>query len=170
MPRLLPDRFAVECIREFDRAATERYTDAIWLADADRRTGVIYLFGYVVEMVLKSGFLRLVGHTDEDPITTGMLWDYAGTRPTSTARSLGLPGATNLHDLAAWAELIVAVRQRRGRDYADPGFAALLVTTVRTVHDRWTEALRYHRNVAYSHEGTRVRLACHWVVSNRRVI
>src|SRR5436309_1473478 len=105
MPRLLPDRFATECIREFEFAADARYADAIRLADGDRRAGAIYIFGYVVEMVLKVAFLRLVGHGDEDPITTSTLRGYVGQSPTSTARSLGLAGSANLHDLTSWVNL-----------------------------------------------------------------
>ena len=36
MPLLLPSRFETECIREYELAATERYLDAIQLADSGR--------------------------------------------------------------------------------------------------------------------------------------
>jgi hypothetical protein len=170
MPRLLPDRFAPECIREFDFAADERYADAIHLADGNRRTGAIYLFGYVVEMLLKAAFLRLAGHADDDTISAKTLWSYAGQHPTTTARALGLPGAANLHDLSAWADLIVAYRASRALVYPDSNFAAVLLVNIAAVSVRWTEVIRYHKNVAYEHELNRVRTSCAWVLAHRRAI
>lgn len=170
MPRLLPDRLATDCIQEYEHGAIERYTDVGRLADTGRRTGAIYLYGYVVEMFLKAAFLRLAGHADEDPIGIATLRGYVGDRPTSTARSLGLPGTANLHDLMAWTDLIVAYRAARGLVYPEVNFAAVLTTNVRTVAQRWTEVLRYHKNVAYLHELNAVRTACSWVVNNRHAI
>jgi hypothetical protein len=167
MPRLLPERFRVECIREFDLAADERHADAIRLAESGRRTGAIYLFGYVAEMLLKSAYLRLAGHYPDDPITPAILWGYVGTRPASTARALGLPGTTNLHDLGAWAALIVAHRSARPPGYPDPRFAAALTANVRVLDGRWTEVIRYHGNLAYQHELNCIRTSCGWLLANR---
>lgn len=170
MPQLLPVRFASECIREFELAAEERYVDALQLADSGRRTGAIYLFGYVVEMELKAGFLRLAGHADDDPISIQTLWNYSGPRANTMARSLGLAGAKNLHDVEAWAELIVAYRSSRNRVYSERRFAARLLANVRAIAERWTEALRYHKNVAFAHELNAVRTACSWIVTHRKSI
>jgi len=168
MPRFLPDRFAVECVREFERAADERHADATRLADAGRRTGAIYLYGYVVEVLLKAAFLRLAGHADDEPISIGVLWGYVGQKPTSMARSFGLPGAKNLHDLVAWAELLVAYRASRpALVYPDSWFGKVLARNVLVVSQRWTEGLRYHKNVAYEHELVAVRTACKWLFDCR---
>jgi hypothetical protein len=170
VPRLLPARFRVECISEFALAADARYAEAVRLADHGHRTGAIYLFGYVVEMHLKIAFLRLVGHADDVHIPIATLWNYVGQRTTTVARSLGLPGATNLHDLTAWAQLIVAYRAHHGPAYANADFAGALVANVTEVGARWSETLRYHGNVAYAHELDRVRTSCVWVSSNSETI
>ncbi len=170
MPQLLPTRFATECIREFELAATERYLDAIQLADSNRRTGAIYLFGYVVEMLLKVGFLRLAGYADDDPVSPQDLRQHVGTNPTSTARSLGLPGSKNLHDLSAWSDLIIAYRSSRNRPYNDNRFAAKLHLNVSVIAHRWTEAIRYHKNYAYVQELTAVRVSSAWILRIREKI
>ncbi len=167
MPRLIRDRFAVECIQEFDRAATERYADAGALARAGRRTGAIYLYGYVVEMLLKAAYFRLIHHGDNTPIGVGDMRLATGVNPASTARSLGLDGTQNLHDLTTWGELIVAYRNRNGLLYTGAGFARFLTVNVAIVRGRWTETIRYHKNIAYRHELDRVTQACDWIVEHR---
>lgn len=170
MPRLLPDRFATECTREFDLAADERYADAVRLAGSGRRTGAIYLFGYVVEMLLKASYFRLVRFGETQVIGWGDLSAAVGTGPASQSRLLGLAGSRNFHDLTAWASLIVAYRLRHGPVYPGRRFAATLTDHVRAVHARWTEVIRYHKNVAYDHELARVRTATEWVVWHRAEI
>ena len=170
MPRLLPDRFAPECIREFERAATERYADAGRLADGDRRTGAIYLYGYVVEMLLKAAYFRLIGYGDADPIDFVAMRNAVGESPASMASSLGLTGTRNLHDISAWSALIVAFRASRLLLYPDPEFEATLTAHVAVVHDRWSETIRYHKNVAYRHELDRVGAACEWVMRFRATV
>lgn len=167
MPRLLPNRFAVECIREFDRAATERHADASALIAAGRRTAAVYLSGYVAEMLLKAAYFRLVGFGEADRIDFVALRAAVGEAPASTARSLGLPGTRNLHDLAAWANLIVTYRATRGPVYAEGGFGLTLTAQVTAIRQRWSETVRYHKNVAYQHELDRVTAACGWLVSRR---
>ncbi len=167
MPRLLPVRFATECIREFDLAATERYRDAAALSLGERRAGAVYLYGYVVEMLLKAAYFRALRYADTAPISLTDLRTAAGDNPGSTARTLGLAGTRNLHDIGAWAELLVAFRTTRGPVYPDVGFGALLLNRVTVVRQRWAETIRYHKNTAYQHELERVEYACRWVVDHR---
>ena len=170
MPRLLPDRFVTECVREFDLAASERNADAAALAAAGRRTAAIYLYGYVAEMLLKAAYFRLIRYGDADPIDIVALRSAVGENPASMSRSLGLPGTRNLHDLSAWANLIVAYRTSRTLVYADTTLAATLIEHVAMIHDRWTETIRYHKNTAYQHELVRVAGACDWLTNHRYTI
>ena len=167
MPRLLPARFAAECIREFDRAADERYVDAEALAAVGRRTGAIYLHGYVVEMLLKAAYFRMLRFTDTQVIALSDLSAAVGTSAGSQARLLGLPGTRNYHNLGAWVELIITYRNRSGMPYAELGFAGELADRVDTVHARWTEVIRYHKNTAYAHELRQVRDASAWIMTHR---
>lgn len=170
MPRSLLRRLQPECIREFELAADERFRDATCLIGGDRRTAAIYLFGYVVEMILKARYFRLIGLGDFDAISISTLRQHVGDSPASTARSLGLQGARNLHNLLAWVELIVAYRGDRGISYRDPGFGDMLYSNVIAIHRLWSESLRYHRNIAYPHELGRARVACEWILGNRDAI
>ncbi|MCI0701842.1 MAG: hypothetical protein L0241_12230 [Planctomycetia bacterium] len=170
MPRLLPERFATECIREFDLAATERYADAAAIVTARRRTAAIYLYGYVVEMLLKAAYFRLVGYGDADPIDVVALRAAVGESSASMSRTLGLPGTRNFHDLSAWVNLIVAYRASRSLVYAEAGFGMTLTAQVTVIDDRWTETIRYHKNTAYQHELDRVAGSCEWLVNHRYTI
>jgi hypothetical protein len=167
MPRLLPTRFATECIHEFDLAATERYRDAVALSLAGRRTGAIHLYGYVVEMLLKAAYFRVLRFGDTTPVDLPAMRAAVGDNPASVARTLGLAGTRNLHDIGAWAELLVAFRTTHGPVYPDVRFGVVLIDRVGVVRERWSETIRYHKNTAYEHELERVESACRWLVDHR---
>lgn len=84
-------------------------------------------------MLLKAAYFRLVGFGEADRIDVVALRAAVGEAPASTARSLGLPGTRNLHDLAAWANLIVTYRATRGPVYAEGGFGLTLTAQVTAI-------------------------------------
>ncbi len=68
------------------------------------------------------------------------------------------------HNVRAWAELLVAERAATpGRAYA-PAVAQQVQTCGQRIGQLWNESLRYHNNLAYQHEVTRVRLATEWLL------
>src|SRR4051794_34591043 len=110
MPRRLPDRFQDDSILEFRAAARQRSLDAIALQAAGRRTGAIYLWGYVAEMILKAAFFDVSGFRETQSITKNDLRDGLGTLP-------GFGRNRPLHHLGLWAEALVTLRA------ATPGLA-----------------------------------------------
>jgi len=162
MPIPLLDRCQPDSTREFRAAATQRATDAQRLLGAERRTAAIYLWGYVVEMTLKAAYFNVIGFPDNRPITRHDLLLAARSAP-----ALGVAWPGNLHDIRAWAELIVATRAARpGLAYATPGFGNTVVIVARRVNLLWRETLRYHKNVAYRYEVNLVRTATNWLLTN----
>jgi len=170
MPKLLPERFATECINEFELAALERFADANQLVRSGRRTGAIYVYGYVVEMLLKSAYFRILGSSDMQVLTIADLRLAIGETPASMANQLGSRTARNFHDLLAWMELILAYRKANLIPHADTRFTELLRVHVEATASLWSESMRYHKNTAYPHEVGRVRESCEWVVENRDLL
>jgi hypothetical protein len=162
VPKRLRDRWQPECIREFRAAAFQRFHDGLALAGRGRRTGAIYLWGYTAEMVLKAPYFSLF-LADTDPITwAGHLLPAINRGRTVHLIAWLVQGQG--HNVRAWAELQVAERAAMpGRAYIASDARQIQVCGQR-IGLLWGEALRYHKNVAYPHEVTQVRLAAEWLL------
>lgn len=162
MPKLLPERCTPDSVREFRLAAERRYLDGIALAAADRRTAAIYLWGYAAEMTLKAAYFSAVGF----PLNQSITMQHFRFAQTNAAR-LGVPWQGNLHNLEAWASLLVSTRgQVPGLQYAIHGFGAAVIARVLTLGRLWRETLRYSKNTAYLHEVEQVREAAEWFLAH----
>jgi hypothetical protein len=162
MPLSLLDRCRPDSIQEFRAAARHRSSDAQALASNNRRTAAIYLWGYAAEMTLKAAYFRAIGFDDIRPIAPS---DLRAAR--NSANSLGIAWPGNLHDIRAWAELVVVTRASLpGMVYATPGFGNQIVSAARQLGSLWRETLRYHKNIAYPHEVQRARRASLWFLEN----
>jgi hypothetical protein len=151
-----------DSIQEYRRAASERFRDAVALALRGRRTGAVYLWGYVAEMTLKAAFFEVIGFPSNLRISAA---DLKGAK--AKAKSLGVLWAGNYHDLSAWAQALVSTRATTpGKAYPQAGFANRILGEVRSLHLLWGETLRYHKNIAYLHEVWRARLAAEWLLAN----
>ena len=163
MPIALRDRLRPDSIAEFRRAAAERFLDGEAAAAAARRTAAIYLWGYAAEMTIKAAYFSLIGHRAAQTITRQDL-DGAKAIAIKTHKvSWSHPG--NLHNVAAWAELLVTVRSLSPQSsYSSPAFGPEVQNCCRTVSKLWSEQLRYHKNVAYRHEVHRMRATVVWLL------
>jgi hypothetical protein len=158
MPRRLPDRFQPDSILKFRAAAQQRSLDAIALEAAGRRTGAIYLWGYVAEMILKAAFFDLSGFSGTQVITRSDLQAGLGTLP-------GIGRNPPLHHLGLWAQALVSLRASTpGLAYPDPAFGSQVTAKAQSLYGLWRETIRYHKNIAYLHEMARVREAGEWLL------
>lgn len=160
MPLRLPNRCGPDCIAGFRAAAVQRYRDACRLADGERRTGAVYLWGYSIEMLLKAAFFRAFGYDDHRPITTADLRAAIQLAP-----SVGYtwPAGGNLHHLPAWGQLLVRVRSHLpSAAYSTRQFPGRILTRTVQAYQVWREMLRYHENRAYEHEVRTVRASAEW--------
>jgi hypothetical protein len=163
VPKRLPDRWSPECIAEFRAAAWQRYLDALRLAEAERKTGAIYLWGYSAEMLLKAAYFSVLGFARTATIDFTHLNSAISRGRMVFAIPWPRPGAG--HNIRAWAELLVRERIALGVAYPNP-FALDLQQHGARISRLWTESLRYHKNVAYKHEVKRVRDAVDWLLVN----
>jgi hypothetical protein len=167
MPKRLPDRWRTECIREFRASAQERFDDALALAAAGRRTGAIYLWGYSAEMTLKAAYFSLT-LADTDPITLkGHIFPAI-----NRGKTLGIawPPLGAGHNVRAWAELLVAERAATPGAAYPHAFGREVQVCGQRIGQLWSEALRYHKNVAYLYEVVQVREAAEWLLANASIL
>ncbi len=167
MPLSLMSRLRGECRREFLRAASSRFTDGDVLWQAGRRGAAIYLWGYAVEMWLKSAYFRHLGFGESQPIVLSQM------RQTLAFLEAQMPGAfvapKNLHDLASWAQALVLQRQLLGRPYP-AAFASQLLICGARIGGGWSESLRYHDNQASPGEAQEFRTEVSWIRSRTRIL
>jgi hypothetical protein len=158
MPIRLPDRCGPDTVIGFLAAAEQRYADGLRLAETDRRTGAVYLWGYAVEMLLKAAYFRVVGSGPRQPILRDDLRAAVDLAPTVNCH---FPGR-NFHHLIGWSDLLICTRLALGQPYSDPRFPAAITHHTRRVYQVWRETLRYHQNTAYQFEVTAVREGVEW--------
>ena len=128
-------------VGEFRRAARLRFAEANRSVDAGDRLIGIYLSGYSAEMTLKAVYFRIDGKKSREPI------GYKDLNAVKDRYKL-LLGSTwpgNLHNLLAWAELLVAARQVQGNPLPKP-LSKHLSGQVQRIAANWREVLRYHEN------------------------
>jgi len=82
---------------------------------------------------------------------------------------LGVPVKPGGHDIAGWAQLLVAKRRALSVPYAQ-SFGIQLVNEAQRVHNHWKETLRYHALSIYAAELREVRTASYWFHVNRQQI
>ncbi len=149
---------------EMEEAAKERFADGLCLAlsEDQRRTGAIYLWGYVAEMVLKVAYYRVRGLGPADETSA----ELRGMR--DRARFLGSPwtGGHSRHRAQDLAYLLVCERRARRRAL-DPYLAQELQGHAQTIAAHWSENLRYRNVDAASNELEEFFNSVDWLLTNR---
>ncbi|MGA2060083.1 MAG: hypothetical protein ABSG67_06350 [Thermoguttaceae bacterium] len=166
MPRLLVERFTEDSISQFRASAVIRNQDAWELYYRDRFSAAIYLWGYAVEMTLKSAwFSNVLDYADNYHIEPKNLYQ---------ARDLAQKQYNtywnNLHDIEGWAKLIISHRMAIGRAYINQNFSLQVVMQSQNIYSRWREILRYKKNRAYHFEAIIIAESTGWFLSNSAVL
>ena len=143
---------------ELERAALARYWDGFVLAGASdhRGTGAIYLFGYAIEMLLKTAYYRLrgiAGQTDLEP-------ELRNVR--QRAEALGFRWRGNYHNLDSWVRLLIEQRRTAG-GALDPVTAGQLRRHVSLITSHWSEVLRYKDTAADETDVQEVFDSVEWI-------
>jgi hypothetical protein len=156
-------------IGRFRLAAWSRYREGNQLAIAAAhqnspawRHGAIYLFGYVVEIVLKAAYFRLRPANAHG--TIGLPDLHNARNRASSHFHVHWPG-TNLHYLPGWAGLLIQERYSVGRPYAQP-FAGALRAHVSRMALLWAESIRYYYSRPSLAEVGTAHAAARWLISH----
>lgn len=117
-------------------------------------------------MLLKAAYFSVIGMAQ----TTLLTWGNDILPAINRGRNVFFihwPHAGQGHNVRAWSELIVAERVFLGKAYS-ASFAMEIQRQGQRIGQLWSETLRYHKNVAYSHEVAQVREAVEWLVINAK--
>jgi hypothetical protein len=145
----------------FERAAVRCFHDAGRLRICDRRLAAIYFYGYSVEMWIKAAYFRTLFLFSGLPVKT-RIDGYRRKVAVDEWNALGLPRRPSPHDIAGWAELLIAKRASLGVAHPTP-LGNEIVNRATTVYDSyWREYMRY-RSIAFSlSEVSLVRAETKW--------
>ena len=160
-------RLQPECRSRLLAAADARFVDGDALYQAGRRGGAIYLWGYCAEISLKVAFFRHAGFALSQPITPKLMWQDLTLL---ASRSMGaFVKPDNLHDVVAWSQALICLRQVLGRPMS-VRLASQLSASCRRITDGWSETIRYHGNRAWPNEATAFRKDVLWIKRRTRIL
>jgi hypothetical protein len=172
MPLTLVGRSGSDTLSKLEAAAVLRMREAERLYLAGQRLGAIYLYGYVIEISLKTAYYRVIGLTSATLIDP-RLHRFAAEKVIRAMAALpahpqGPPMAG--HHLIGWARLLSQVRALPvpGRSPLDAAIATELLKQMRDVFNCWAEFLRYRANRPYNEEVQKMRETAKWIRRNYR--
>jgi len=132
------------------------------LADGGCPGGAIYLYGYVVEMVLKAASYRMLGVGANDPLeaTRPIVEEWIAEYVLRNKKKKVRP-----HDLDAWARWLVYSRANlHGAAYPHP-FSLDLGSNTAVVLQYWEPSMRYHQLPCSPADEADVRAAAQWFLN-----
>ena len=138
-------------IATFERAASRNFKDAERLQSGNRQLGAIYLYGYSVEMLVKSAYFRMAfaaALPPRSPATTKIDRVERRTAVEETdAQGNRLVPNVGPHDIKGWASLLVQKRAllaagNQAVDYV-PALATEVQNRADRVYSHWKEYMRY---------------------------
>lgn len=152
-----------ESVNQYELAAEQRLFDAMAIALTDGREisrGSIYLYGYVVEMVLKASYFRVAGADPAEPVSF-----------VSIARSLGKGrlSATEQHSLPLLHMALLIVRAHGGR-VLPPSLADELSRRVERAAKAWSVGLRYDGRDVPTAEPAQMYEDAAWFFAHRALL
>ncbi len=164
-PLLAAQLPGADTIRQFRLAAEARYLDGFAAALEGQWAGAIYLWGYVAEMLAKSGYFRHIGFPEDDLITNN---DRKAARTRGKALEIEWPDANWGHNVRAWLELLVRVRDLEpGKGYTPPEFGRQVTARGLVIEQYWSVELRYHGRVADAAAVAAVGTAVEWLLEHQ---
>ncbi len=167
MALTLVKRSGFDSLGKLEKAAIARMREAESLHQQGHRLAAVYLYGYVIEISLKTAYYRLIGLAPNTQINT-----LLHRRPAEDLikRMVGLPahlqGSTIAgHNVVGWARLIDQVRSSANSICGpfDSVFAKELDRRMQDVFNCWAEFLRYRVNRPYNVEVANVRNNARWI-------
>jgi hypothetical protein len=145
----------------FERAAVRCFHDAGRLRVCDRRLAAIYFYGYSVEMWIKAAYFRMLFLFSGLPAKTQI---DGKSRKVAVDEwdALGLPRKPSPHDIAGWAELLVAKRTSLGMAHATLLSNEIANRATAVYRNYWREYMRYRSISVNLSEVSSVREEATW--------
>jgi hypothetical protein len=167
MPLTLVRRSGRDSLGKLEAAAIGRMREAEALFVAGQRLGAVCLYGYVIEISLKTAYYRLIGLV---PATLVDKHLHRFPAENSIKAMVGLPahppGPTIAgHNVIGWARLLHDHRSAPlpGRVPLDAKLATELHGRMQDAFNCWAEFLRYRANVPYNKEVQTMWDSARWI-------
>jgi hypothetical protein len=160
MAKALAERFGPDTIAKFEKAARMRFEEAESLRVEGHHLAAVYFFGYVVEMVLKAAYFRMLRYG----LTTEIGLD-ARNRAMARARGLELMGP-GPHDLVGWARFLVTEGSSRNLPAYDGKLSQKIVEQASIAYASWRPEMRYRATSVSSSHVAEMRASSGWFLSN----
>ncbi len=145
----------------FERAAVRCFHDAGRLRICDRRLAAIYFYGYSVEMWIKAAYFRTLFLLSGLPAKTRI---DVNRRKVAVDEwnALGLPRRPSPHDIAGWAQLLVAKRTSLGMAHTTLLSNEIANRATAVYSNYWREYMRYRSVAVNLSEVSSVRAEATW--------
>lgn len=156
--------YGPETIRKYEKAAENRYSEAMFLLENKHRLAGVYLLGYAIEMWITAAYFKLRGHPPTAIIDTD-----ARDRAAARALVYGFE-IKRQHDLVGWARLLVEERKaiavpsttRPALTPFDLSFAQAILNHSLQAYQVWRPALRYSPFAPEQSDTDDVQIAAEW--------
>jgi hypothetical protein len=160
-------------IATFERAASRNFKDAERLQSGSRKLGAIYLYGYSVEMLVKSAYFRMAFAAAQPVLPATTRIDNARRRSATNEndpQGNRLATVASPHDISGWAALLTRKRALLAAANQAVAYSPILATEVRNradrVYDHWKEYMRYRAVRVKAAELAIVRDDARWFLKN----
>jgi hypothetical protein len=171
MPRSLLSRIGYDSWTRLEAAATRRHAEARRLTP-NEPLGALYLYGYTIEIRLKTAYYRLTNVPPSWNVETPVPPSPDSPRKTAQRQIGVLLGLANPaqagHHLIGWATLLADTRALHPLGAFVPVFQKQLLDHAQAAARHWREFLRYRANKPYDLESTEVIDAANWIQRNYR--
>jgi hypothetical protein len=166
MPLTLVRRSGRDSLGKLEAAAIRRMREAEALLAAGQRLGAVYLYGYVIEISLKTSYYRLIGLVSATLVDKQL---HRFPAENTIKAMVGLPahpqGPTIAgHNVIGWARLIDEYRSALlpWRVPLDANLATEMHSRMQDAFNCWAEFLRYRANLPYNREVQTMRETARW--------
>jgi len=139
-----------QTVLEMEAALQERFGDASLIAPKGSAVGALYLWGYVVELLLKTAFFRLCDPSTAPVVSNAVTVpdDWPRLRACAEDYAAGMGRSRRFvrqHDLRFWRDMLQKRRGELGLDITSADWRKI-VAEVDWVDDNWAVALPYHES------------------------
>lgn len=157
----LIDKIEDQTLSQIEKAATQRFAEAVWLVEGHHRLAAVYFFGYVVEIVLCAAYFKMIDFGQNELITTTKL-----NLPLKTAKAKSKMDKGKAHPIDGWADLLIEGRDSLHPPPFDEKLVLLIRERVSAIVDLWRPTLRYQSFDVSEEQVNEARHAADWFLKN----
>ena len=157
----LIDKIEDPTLSQIEKAATQRFAEAVWLVEGRHRLAAVYFFGYVVEIVLCLAYFRMKDSSPMVPIKSKDV-----NQAFKAAKSRNKTNGNKAHPIDGWAKLLIEEQRSLHPPPFDEKLVLLIRERVSAIVDLWRPTLRYQSFDVSEEQVNAARHAADWFLKN----